>query len=395
MEKCIYFFCLEYQRILVDKKMKLSLKIVLAWAIIILLYLLSIKIFSSTTIPISGYINQSIQTLLFVISIFILFKEPNKKNKYIFLNFTIYFSLSFLSFLYNFVGKSILTDEKYSRHLFFQYLSIAYILILSIAVLYLVIDLIFRDYKIYQKYIASIIIVLGFVGYFYYPILNNPLYLYSTEDIKQFKTIDAYVSTNKEISNPVELANRVTLQSWKNGNAVGDLYPEENLRRIEWLFQYLEGDNYKILLWKPIYINCMMMDALLVGFILLFFGYQYKKDPPQGAYVDKIMFLILLLQSMDILHNWGFIKSVEYGSFTELFIVGQYITIFAELMMILFFSLRLRFITSVQGEFYETELAANPHQISRWRDWVDNLVLSQFFNYKVFNGRLFQKSTGK
>jgi len=137
------------------------------------------------------------------------------------------------------------------------------------------------------------------------------------------------------------------------------------------------------------------MDALLIGFILLFFGYQYKKDPPQGAYVDKIMFLILLLQSMDILHNWGFIKSVEYGSFTELFAIGQYITVFAELMMILFFSLRLRFITSVQGEFYETELAANPHQISRWRDWVDNLVLSQFFNYKVFNGRLFQKLSGK
>ncbi len=375
--------------------MKLSVKIVLSWAIIISLYLLSIKIFPSTPIPISGYINQSIQTLLFIISVFIFFKEPNKKNKYVFLNFTIYFSLSFISFIHNFVGKSILTEDKFARHLFSQYLSIAYIFILSIAVIYLVIDLLLRDYKIYQKYIVSIIIVLSFFGIIYYPILKNPLYLYSTEDIKQFKTIDAYVSSNKEISNPVELANRVTLQSWKNGNAVGDLYPEENLKRIEWLFQYLEGDNYRVLLWKPIYINCIYMDVLLVGFILLFFGYQYKKDPPQGAYVDKIMFLILLLQSMDILHNWGFIKSVEYGSFTELFTIGQYITVFAELMMILFFSLRLRFITSVQGEFYETELAANPHQISRWRDWVDNLVLSQFFNYKVFNGRLFQKSTGK
>ena len=93
---------------------------------------------------------------------------------------------------------------------------------------------------------------------------------------------------------------------------------------------------------------------------------------------------------MEILHNWGYIKSVEWNSLTELFSVGQYISIAIQLMMVLFFSLRLKFITSVQGEFYETELASNPQQVSRWRDWVDNLVLAQFFNFKLFNGRLFQ-----
>ena len=98
---------------------------------------------------------------------------------------------------------------------------------------------------------------------------------------------------------------------------------------------------------------------------------------------------------MDILHTWGYIKSVEWGSMTELFAVGQYITVFAELMMVIFFSLRLRFITSVQGEFYELELAQHPKEISRWRDWVDNLVLSHFFNLKFFNGRLFQNPSSK
>jgi len=107
------------------------------------------------------------------------------------------------------------------------------------------------------------------------------------------------------------------------------------------------------------------------------------------------MFLFLILQSMDVLHNWGFIKSVEWGSMTELFIVGQYITILSELSMVLFFGLRLRFITSVQGEFYETELLTNPQSISRWRDLIDNYVLSHFFNYKIFNGRLFQNPSSK
>jgi len=54
----------------------------------------------------------------------------------------------------------------------------------------------------------------------------------------------------------------------------------------------------------------------------------------------------------------------------------------------------LKFITSVQGEFYEIELARNPDKISRWRDWVDNLVLSHFFNSNPFLGRFFQSTSG-
>ncbi|HUL44403.1 MAG TPA: hypothetical protein VLY03_08605, partial [Bacteroidota bacterium] len=86
---------------------------------------------------------------------------------------------------------------------------------------------------------------------------------------------------------------------------------------------------------------------------------------------------------------------VEWGSMTQLFAIGQYITVFAEVMLVAFFALRLKFISSVQGEFYELELAANPRQVSRWRDWVDNMVLSHFFNLKVFNGRLFQGPSTK
>jgi len=80
---------------------------------------------------------------------------------------------------------------------------------------------------------------------------------------------------------------------------------------------------------------------------------------------------------------------------SEMFSIGQYVTLVIELLMVLFFSLRLKFITSVHGEFYETELASNPQQVSRWRDWVDNIVLAKFFNFKIFNGRLFQNPSEK
>lgn len=370
--------------------MKPAKNIILLWMIVILSYILGITFFPNIPSQLSARVNQSIQLLLFFVSIFIFIKEPNRKNKFIFLNFSIYFSMSLFSFCYDFVGKSFLL-EKYARHLYGQYFTIAYILFLAFSVVYVVIDLLFKEFKIFQKYIVTFAIVGGFFIAYFYPFCSNPLYLYSTEEILQWKVLDAYAASHEGKLTPIELANNVTLRSWHDGVAVGDLYPDKNLQQIEMLFPYIENDNWMVLLWKPFYKKIIFMNVMIIFFVLLYFGYQYKKDPPQGAYIDKIMFLVLLFVSMDILHNWGYIKSVEWGSVTELFMVGQYITVIAELLMVLFFSLRLRFISSAQGEYYETEIATRPQQVSRWRDWVDNLVLSQFFQYKVFNGRLFQK----
>jgi hypothetical protein len=57
-------------------------------------------------------------------------------------------------------------------------------------------------------------------------------------------------------------------------------------------------------------------------------------------------------------------------------------------MIAIFFLLRLRFITSANGEFYEQEIAASPMGITRWRDTLDNILVEKFFNRKVLLGRL-------
>ena len=375
--------------------MRLFLKIFVIWFVIIGAYGVSLLLLPHTPKMTSAYLNQAIQSLLFIISLFIVFKEPNKKNKFIFLNFAIYFALALGSFLYDFIDRDFFI-QKYSRHLFYQYLTIAYMFFLAVAVAYTVFDSLFREFTVPKKYLLTIVVVLGFFIYCFHIYFTNPLYLYSTEDINQWRILSAHMDTQKGAAvSPVEIANTVNLKSWHDGVAVGELYPEENLRRIEILFPYLQGVNFMVLLVKPLYLSSIFIHVFVIGFILLYFGYQYKKDPPQGAYIEKIMFLFLLVASMDAFHYWGFIKSVEWTTWNELFSAGQYITVFAEVMLILFFGLRLRFITSVQGEFYETELATNPQQISRWRDWIDNLILRQFSNFKLFNGRLFQRSTDK
>ncbi|MGA9118721.1 MAG: hypothetical protein WB699_05105, partial [Bacteroidota bacterium] len=131
------------------------------------------------------------------------------------------------------------------------------------------------------------------------------------------------------------------------------------------------------------YMNVIYLCVLCVGFIFLFFGYQYMKDPPQGAYIERIMFLFLVSTSLEILHAWSFIKSVEWGTIADILQKGQYVSILVLVLLALFFSLRLRFIKSVKGEFYENELASRPAGVIRWRDAVDNLVIRHFLDPRL------------
>jgi hypothetical protein len=355
-----------------------------------------------TEIETAALVNEGLRLLLFIITIFILWKEPNRTNKFLFLNFAVFFSFSLFQYLYRYigVGGSLLASEAFARHYCYQYISFGFYFFLSLAIIYAVIDSLFRDFKVYQKYILALLVVGGFSGFYYHPYFQDAKFLYKTEDILDWKALDnarsAYVQTNGAEPSVADLAKQVTLHAWKNGAAVADLYPDKNLQRIDDLSKYLAGDNYLVLLWKPMHMNVIYMNVVCLSFLLLFFGYQYKKDPPQGAYVDKIMFLFLLFCSMEILHAWGYIKAVDWStSLVEVFSFGQYITIGILLFMILFFSLRLRFITSVKGEFYESELVHNAQHITRWRDWVDNLVVHYFLNPKALRGRLLALWTEK
>jgi hypothetical protein len=333
-------------------------------------------------------VNEGLRLLLLVLSVYLVFKEPIKKNKFIFLNFAGVFLFSIVNHLYNFVAQG-----SWSSHYYYQFEMIAHTIFLSLAIIYTVIDSLFRDFRTYQKYAIALIVVGGFSAWNYHSYFENPNYLYTTDDIRDWKVLDnartAYLEGNRAEPNGEELAQLVTLHAWNDGSAVADLQSERNLERIQYLSKYLPEDNYLVLLWRPMHRSVIQMNVVCILFLFLFFGYQYKKDPPQGAYVDKIMFLFLLFCSMEALHALGYMNALEWNStLVSVFVVGQYVTIGILLFMILFFSLRLRFITSVQGEFYESELVHNAKHITRWRDWVDNLVVRYFLDPKALRGRL-------
>jgi hypothetical protein len=331
--------------------------------------------------------------LIALVSFFVFRYEPNLRNKPVFLNFFLLFASSSLLFLHIFIGKAFLSESPFASLYFYQYVTAGlFFLLLALAVIYLVIDTLFYEIKTLPKYLITILIVGGVFTFYYFPVLENPRYVYTTEDILDFKSVSAAAeklrSQGEEVTTE-NIASLTTLPAWKDGQQVGALYMSANVSRIKELLPYLEGSNYLTLLTKPIHLNVIYMNVMCIIFIFLFFGYQYRNDPPQGAYIEKIVFLLLPYCSLEILHFVGYIMSVEHADYLDLYRVGQYVSLVILFLLLIFFSLRLSFITSVKGEFYERELVFDAEHISRWRDGFDNLLIRHFLNPQTFYGRLF------
>jgi hypothetical protein len=335
--------------------------------------------------------SNSIQLLLFIVSIYLVKHENVKKTKFIFMNFAGWFSLAILAHLSRFVGTLLFTGEPLARLLYYQYISeAAYVFFFGFAICYVTIDVLFRDFRAYQKYLLTGAIVAGFFVYYYHPIITNPTHLYSTNEILEWKEVDraaaAYTQGHGTFPTVEELTRTLTSESAPLLFRYSDA---ERYNRVTWLFPYLAADNYLTLLVKPLNQNSIQMGVLSVGMILLFFGYLYKKDPPQGAYIEKMMFFFLLLVSLEIFHNWSLMNVIEWDLSLQMIGMGEMLSAFLLCVIALFFLLRLRFITTAYGEFYETELVESPTTITRWRDALDNYVLAHFFSKDSMVGRFF------
>ncbi len=368
------------------------------WGAAILLYL-SIFMLPHNQINSVSIITNLFFLTIFVISIFIVIREKNRNNKFLFLNFVIFSSYFIITAIYPLTGITLFTQDPYSQFYHYQYGTIIYHILLFFVVVYLVVDMLFRQRNLFLKYSITIIIVSFSASTYYGPFLKDAKYLYNTPDLKDFGIIDiAYgqlLEQNGQIPTMEDISESIILNVWKGDKKIGVLYPEEKRERVKELLPYVEGNNYITLLMKPLNKANVLINTFTILFIILFFAYQFKKDPPQGAYIEKIMFLLLIFVSLESLHSWAYVRSVEWAMFMEFLVLGQYLSLAILALITLFFGLRLRFISSVQGEFYEQQLVSSPERISRWRDWVDNFVLSYIFNSQTLVGRLLAPGRSK
>jgi hypothetical protein len=379
--------------------MRLFKRIFLIWvASVVGGSLLLVFLPHSRDITTMGLVLDALLFSIGLVSFYVFLKEPNPKNKPIFLNFSILFLVSLVLFLDNFTGKAFWTEDPFARFYTYQYVSSGlFVFLLAFAIVYVVFDCLFNDFKTYRKYVLTLLVVGGTFAFYYHPVFENPRYLYSTEDIVDLKAVSTAVDQLQESGNKQPTVQQIAalseLCASKHGVRVGTLFEDQKVQRVAEILPYTEGLNFIALLYRPLYFNIIYMNVLSIVFIFLFFGYQYKHDPPQGAYIEKILFLFLPYCSLEILHHYGYIKSVEYSGLVDIQYVGQYLTLLNLVILLMFFSLRLRFITTVKGEFYEQELVSDSQHISRWRDALDNLIVRHFLNPQALHGRLLAPRT--
>jgi hypothetical protein len=375
----------------------------LLWLGIEAAYLASLLILPLSHFDLAGFLNYSSQTLLLLLAISLVRREPARRNKFIFLNFAVFFVFSILAHLFNFVGTGeaselipgslFYADASFARMILDRYVFRgAYFFFLALAIVYLTIDVLFRDLRTVIKYGVTLLIVGSFFGHYYRPFFEDSLYLHKTNDVTEWKVLDEVFWSYNQTHGEEPSLEVLSASVFDRGLLVDT---PQNRERIQELYPYLFGENWQILVYKPLHLNQIYMSVVCVGFILLFFGYQFLKDPPQGAYIEKVMFSLLIFSTLEIVHAYISITSLQWQAFHEMVTIGQYISIGVLLLIALFFMLRIRFVTSVNGEFYESELASSPSQITRWRDTLDNIVIEKFFNRKLILGRLLVDPTRK
>ena len=341
----------------------------------------------------------AIRLLIGIVGLFIYYSEPRDTRKPLFFFASLYFLAVLLEFLVPFIGKGALLfpGEEYASHYAVQYSYALSFFLLAFSVIYIVLDSLFGKFKSSQKFAFTALLVGGVFALYYHPLLTNPDYLYETQDVQDWAAVNyannALIKEGIESPTAAEIAANTNLYIWQDGKRVGTLLESEKIRRVKELLPYLGGYSYTMLIYKPLYMNTIYMNVLCVVFIFLFFGYQYKNDPPQGAYIEKIVFLFLPYCSLEILHQYAYIKSVQFSMLNDVAMIGYYLSLVNLLGLLVMFALRLRFVTSVKGEFYERELVSDSEHISRWRDAFDNLIVRHFLNPQTLHGRLFASRT--
>jgi hypothetical protein len=340
----------------------------------------------------SAFLLSASSSLLGIVSYFVQASERSKGAKLAFMNFSLFFLWSGVSLpTYQLAKRALFMSDVWSDLYYYQYHWILFFLIFSFCVVYLVVDLIVGNHSTHAKYFATLAVVAAVWINVFYPFLSDSNYLYGTADVRNFvavrERIDILSKNGKVNPTAEEIAASAQLMVWKGidqKDGVVGIGTEEYVAELQ---RYIPGDNYRMLFFRPLFASCAKMSLLSVFCILFYIAYQYTNDSPQGAYLEKIVWCLLPLCAFETLHTFAFTRVTTTEAYSNIAEIGQYLSLFILWMLLLLFGLRLRFVQTVEGKYYERRLLSDPSRVTRWRDSVDNWVLKQFMNSRELDRR--------
>lgn len=381
--------------------MKLELKIVIGYALLLLLLAAAFVVFPHRELEWMGITNVSLQLLLAFLSILVAVNTDDASQRLIFVCSALYFGSGLFLLLSSFAGRAFMVDDVYGPFFYHFYMNkVGLSLVASLAVLSVAVDFLFRRISVTGKSFLTVALAGMLVFTFFSPHLFHPFGLHKEPDYVLLSAMATEESALKaELGKPpsdAELANRIagSASVGKAGEA-SSAHAGTTLASVVRLRGYIEGGGLTTVFWLPMDRAKIYVHAVLLAVIALLLVFFYKMDRYLGAYVDKILILFFLFNAMEIVHAVGFILTPNAADYRMIFRMGQYFTICCLLLLVYAYDLKLRFVLSVAGKYYESKVSRSPESVTRWRDELDQLILRTFVKRNHGQGRMaiFSKST--
>lgn len=336
-----------------------------------------------------GVLAGAFDLLVAVCCFFVASKEIGKSTRSLFFFIGIFFLFIALCWsVAALVGKAFLRDDPFAYVYFMQYHWAAYFFLLLFVVVFGALEVVTRKLKILQRSFLSFFITGIPFLFLYYPVFLNPMYLYTTPEVTDFiavkEVVDQSQKTRGGIPDIDRLATDVALPGQEGPHAF-----EQKYQRVARVFPYVEGKNYMLLLYRPGYLNALYMSLIGLAVLLAMLVYCYKHDWPKSAYLEKILIAFVPVCVLECVHAYSFSILTDFEVFQEIFSVGTILTRISYAIVLFFLVLRLNFISSPAGNFYENKISMTPLEVSRWRDFVDEFIIRRFLNPKKLGRRLF------
>ena len=334
----------------------------------------------------------SLSYLLALESYFLCKGEPCRGTGVVFLNLAIFFGCNaILSPVFDLVSWCFLQWSRHVYTYFSQYFWLLYFMLLALSVVYLLVDAFWKTRTIYEKYIIALLIVGGVWGYLFYPYLLDSRYLSKKQEFVDYLAVQDAMTKLRADGNENPSMEEIV--------AVADLrllLPKVNDEHVPWTdkqkrvlrtLPYLKGGNFGTLYWRPLYKACSWMGMFCTFMVLTFIVFQYLKDPPREAYLEKIVWCLLFYCSFEGLHLFAYSTIAHWDTLQAVVRYGRAFSIGAMLVLLFLLAVRLKFIRTVEGGYYERRLIDGADSITRWRDAFDNWVLRQFMDPKELDRR--------
>lgn len=328
--------------------------------------------------------------ILGIVATVLVLEEKHRRNKIIFGLFVILGFQQILNIIYSFVPAAF-PDNRFAGHQYFQIVNGGVGLLVRSACLAgaaILMNTRIKTWLAMTMVVATAIIILASQ---LNPIFLNSKHLYTTPDITDFRIIDrawmAYYQERGIQPDAEEVAERIKLSKWEGRRRVGELSYGEAVERVKEIEPYLFGSNYNMLIYKPMN-NLSWQMNLIVGIgVLMTILYWFFGGAPMGVYFERISVVVLSFNVFEVFHYHTYANLTSYSDYLNYFNIGALLSLLAVVILVFLFLLRLRFLLSHEGQYYESRLAHGGVLVAQWRDGFDDYLLRKFFGGNPFKSR--------